>query len=287
VAVAAVLGLAVAPVAGASGQGGAPAGYVALGDSYASGPLIPGQLPDPVACLRSDHNYPHLVAAALGLQLTDESCSGATTAAVESPETVVGGTNPAQIDGLNDATAVVTVTLGGDNLGFVSLIEHCLALSPLGPTRVGRTCRSHYDGAGGDQLAQAVAALAPKDDAVLQAIRAAAPSAKVFVVGYPDLLPSGTGCWPTVPFTRADVPYLPATELELDQMLRAEAEANHDVYVDTYTASEGHGACAPASSRWIEPLVPHSLAAPFHPNATGEAALAGLVDQAMRADGVR
>jgi hypothetical protein len=282
---ASVLAVALGPAGGASAT--SPAGYVALGDSYASGPLIPDQVPDPVACLRSDHDYPHVVAASLGLQLTDESCSGATTASVESPESVAGGSNPAQIDGLNDATAVVSITLGGDDLGFVSLIEHCLALSPLGPTRVGRTCRAHYDGAGGDQLARAITALAPKEDAVLQAIRAAAPSAKVFVVGYPDILPTGTGCWPTVPFTRADVPYLRATELELDQMLRTDAAANHDVYVDTYTPSESHTACGPAASRWVEALVPHSLAAPFHPNASGEAALGGLVEQAMRADGVR
>src|SRR5207245_819479 len=39
--------------------------YVALGDSYTAGPLIPEQLPDPMGCFRSDHNYPHLVAAAL------------------------------------------------------------------------------------------------------------------------------------------------------------------------------------------------------------------------------
>src|SRR5215475_9734816 len=53
--------------------------YVALGDSYAAGPLIPNQL-SPLGCLKSDHNYAHLATSTLGLTLADASCSGATTA---------------------------------------------------------------------------------------------------------------------------------------------------------------------------------------------------------------
>jgi hypothetical protein len=52
--------------------------YAALGDSFTAGPLIPNQLNDPIGCLRSDHNYPHLVAAALGVaEFRDASCAGA------------------------------------------------------------------------------------------------------------------------------------------------------------------------------------------------------------------
>lgn len=59
--------------------GASAATYTALGDSYAAGPLIPNQSLNPLGCLRSDHNYAHLAAAAKGLTLTDVSCSGATT----------------------------------------------------------------------------------------------------------------------------------------------------------------------------------------------------------------
>jgi len=54
--------------------------YVALGDSYAAGPWIPVQRSDPIGCGRSTHNYPALVAEALGIaDYTDVSCSGART----------------------------------------------------------------------------------------------------------------------------------------------------------------------------------------------------------------
>jgi hypothetical protein len=57
-----------------------PPSYVALGDSYTAGPLIPLQELSPLGCLRSDHNYPHLVAATLGVsEFRDPSCSGAET----------------------------------------------------------------------------------------------------------------------------------------------------------------------------------------------------------------
>src|SRR5919109_3079172 len=64
-----------------------PQAYVALGDSYTAGPVIPVQLDDPGGCLRSDHNYPHLAAPETGLApFRDVSCSGATTDDMTQPQ---------------------------------------------------------------------------------------------------------------------------------------------------------------------------------------------------------
>ena len=260
--------------------------YSALGDSYASGPFILNQLVDPVGCWRSQRDYPHLVAEALHLNLTDVSCVAATTADVESPESTVSGTNPPQISAVNSSTRVVTLTLGGDNLGFTNIIENCAALTPWGPTRVGVTCKSHYDNRGSDQLAAEINHIGTRLSTVLAQIRSAAPSAKLFVVGYPDILPSGGGCWPEMPFTRSDVSYLRSTEVALNRALANATSANHGTYVDTFAPSENHNACTPESVRWIEPIVPCTLAAPLHPNAKGEAAMAKIVEQAMRAAGL-
>ncbi len=75
--------------------------------------------------------------------------------------------------------------------------------------------------------------------------------------------PSGYGCWPQVPLGYSDVPYLRAKE---QQRL-----------VDDYTPSTAYSACRSAGTRWVEPLVPGNLAAPLHPNARGEAGVAGVV----------
>jgi len=291
VTVVALLAVVAAPSGAARGATVGRAGplpqYVALGDSYASGPVIAPQLSDPAGCLRSGRDYPHLVAQAVGLQLTDATCGGATTADLTDPQTITGGLVGPQIDAVQPHTALVTLTVGGDDLGFSSIIMNCLALTPFGPTKVGLTCRSHYEAGGTNQLATLLAGAAARLGDTLQRIHAIAHRARVFVVGYPAILPaSGDGCWPQMPFTLTDANYLRSTELALNAMLARVAQANGAAYVDTYTPSEAHSACQSEAARWIEPVIPSQPAAPVHPNAAGEAGMAGLVAQAIRADAV-
>ncbi len=263
-----------------------PTGWAALGDSYTSGPLIPNQTLDPLGCLRSDHNYPHLAAADLGYSLSDISCSGATVADLTRPQATDFGTNPPQLSVVNTGDRVVTLGIGGNDIGFESMIENCEALTPWGPTKVGLTCKAHYDAGGHDTIAGEIAALQPKVQAALVEIHALAPQAQIFLVGYPAILPpTGSGCWPQMPLTTTDVPYLRAKEVQLNSMLAAAAGAENATYVDTYSPSETHNACTAESTRWVEPLVPASVAYPVHPNAAGERGMAAAVEQAVMAAG--
>jgi lysophospholipase L1-like esterase len=273
----------------------APAGaagrqYAALGDSYTSGPLIPNQLPDPPGCLRSDHNYPHLTAAALKLSLSDVSCGGATTDDMTAPQQTAAGTNPPQLDAVGPGTTVVTLGIGGNDIGFISIVEKCTAVTPYGPTESGyQYCKDYYNRNGYDELAQAIAATQPKVERVLGVIHAKAPGAKIYVVGYPAILPSDdltpqspVQCWPQLPVTYADIPYLRETEQRLDAMLASAAADQGASYVDTYSGSVDHNACTLPGTRWIEPSVPSAPAAPVHPNAAGEAYMASVVSAAIR-----
>jgi len=275
----AILGIVATGWSGAAGAQPSRS-YVALGDSYTAGPVIPVQQTDPPGCLRSDHNYPHLVAATLGLTLTDASCSGATTADMTSPQSVTPGPpNPPQFDRLMPDTKLVTLGIGGNDIGFVSIIENCGALSPYGPTLSGSsTCQAHYVTNGDDQISDSIRATAPKVAAVLDGIHQRSPEARVYVVNYLDILPlTGTGCWPQMPLTYADVPYLRAKEVELNGMLASTAAAHHAGVVDAYTASVGRDACQLPTARWVEPVVPVNPAAPVHPNAAGMAGTAAAV----------
>jgi len=253
------------------------ADWVGLGDSYAAGPLIPNQQLDPLGCLRSDHNFAHLAAAQLGQSLRDVSCSGATTDDMTQAQDVTAGPNPPQFDALSGATRTVTLQIGGNDIGFVEIIENCASPSPFG-----HPCQDKYVVNGHDTLADRIAAAAPKVAAAIQGIHARSPQARVFVVNYAAILPeSGSGCWPTVPLAWADVPYLRGVEKGLNAMLAQQAAANGATLVDDYTASIGHDACKPSSTKWVEPLVPTHAAAPFHPNARGEAGVAGVVAAAV------
>jgi len=251
-----------------------PQTYVALGDSYTAGPVIPVQQPDPFGCLRSDHNYPHLVASALGIaNFKDASCSGAETEDMTAPQGVSPGPNPPQFDRLEASTELVTLGIGGNDIGFSEIIENCFASSPSG-----HPCQDHYVVNGHDELRARIAATGPKVAAVLQGIHQRSPLARVYVVPYLSILPeTGPGCWPQMPIAPEDVPYLRGIEHELNGMLARQARANGARYVDAFTPSLGHDACQLPVNRWVEPAVPTTPAAPVHPNLFGMQGYAAAV----------
>ncbi|MDX3114994.1 SGNH/GDSL hydrolase family protein [Streptomyces scabiei] len=262
------------PVAAHGGTDGAVR-YTALGDSYTSGPFIPRQVD--VGCARSDHNYPSLVAARLrATTFKDVSCGGATTENMWKPQ----GANGPQLDAVNRGSDLVTVQIGGNDIGFGSIIATCAQVAAQDPA--GDPCRRHYGTSGVDELTVKIAKTAPKIARVLRAVHERAPRARVLLVGYPDLLPDdGSGCAPSVPFATGDFPYLRDTGKRLNLMLRLVALWNRAEYVDTYGPTVGHDMCTPPAVRWIEPLQPASPAAPAHPNAKGEEAMSGAVWQRL------
>jgi len=268
----AVLALAMLAALAALAGAARAANYVALGDSYAAGPIIPNQIA-PLGCLKSDHNYAHLAAPSIGLPLRDPSCSGATTADMTNPQKTELGTNPPQFDSLDGETTRVSLTIGGNDIGFSEIALSCVTINPFSTP-----CKDKYDSGGKDQIAERIAATAPKVAAVLQGIHSRSSAAKVFVVNYAAIFPeTGFGCWPQMPIGFGDVPYLRAKERELNAMLATQAAANGATVVDWYKASIGHDACKGSSTRWVEPVVPTNPAAPIHPNERGMQGAAGIL----------
>jgi lysophospholipase L1-like esterase len=254
---------------------------VALGDSFTSAPLVPDQGGLPLGCLRSDKDYPSLVAAAIHpSSFADVSCYGASTADMSTSERVLNASNPPQLNALGPGDTLVTVQVGGDDIGVGHIAATCAALSITSP--FGSPCTKHYTDGGTDQLVQAVARTAPRVASVLGAIRQRAPEARIVLIGYPDILPaSGSGCWPEVPVAPGDVPYLRGIENRLNAMLGTEAARDGASFVNTYAASIGHDACQRPGVKWVEGVIPTSLAVPYHPNALGEQAIARQVLAAL------
>lgn len=254
-------------------QHGAAAGYahyVALGDSYASGAGIPEQTDQ--NCARSDRNYPTLVAAQLAPgSFTDVTCGGATTENMTGPQ----GTAPPQFDALTEDTDLVSVTIGGNDIGFGGIVARCVVLGALVPN--GSPCKASYSLGGEDELAARIQEKAARIDEVLRGIHERSPDARVVVVGYPDLLPDdGTNCPETIPMAKGDTPWLRDTEKRLNGMLAERAAAGGAEYLDTYGPTVGHDMCKPQGTRWIEPLQAVD-AAGVHPNALGHEAMAGAL----------
>ena len=281
VAVTAVVALVLLPVA-PDALAGDTETYVAMGDSYTAGPGIPHLVPHPLGCWRSDRNYPHLVARARGSLLRDVSCSGATTTDLAAPQPVLGGPNPPQLDALDADVGVVSLQIGGNDIGFAEIIQRCTAVVPLG-----RPCQRFYTRRGTDEISRRIMETGPKVGAVLAEARRRSPEARLFVLGYPSILPEARpGCWPVIPIAPGDVPYLREKHKELNAMLATQAEAAGATYVDLYGPSVGHDACQLPGTRWVEPLVPLSPAAAYHPNALGMRRTADILLGALTREGL-
>ncbi|MFI6317464.1 SGNH/GDSL hydrolase family protein [Nonomuraea sp. NPDC050556] len=254
--------------------------YVALGDSYVAGALIGHPVGSPALCLRTDGNYPHRLARALGIgDLADASCSSAETIHLTQPQPMPGGLGqaPPQFDALDEATTLVTIGIGANDIKLLDVISTCATLSAL--DALGSPCTKHFTSGGVDQLQQRIDAMAPKIGAALQEIHARAPGARVLVVGYLTVFPPRYGCWPAVPVAVGDIPYLYGKQAAMNDLLAAQAAANGAGFVDVDAARRD--VCQMPWRRWVEPVVPVSPATPFHPNGAGMQAvtdriLAGL-----------
>jgi len=278
-----------------------PLRVVSLGDSYSTGTgpaePVPG---DPGVCGRTVAASVRVSVAAVGAELVDAACDGATTADLTAPRERGGQTVPAQLDALADGADVVLVRLGGNDLGFPALVGGCLARDPEGPVAAGgTTCVDQLAPAGGTDAVRARIdgeVSARLDDAFAR-IRAAAPDARIVALGYltvlagPDALPA-EGCLRAtagatvngqVLLTDRDAVWLAGIQRALDDAIARAAREAGARYVDQETPTAAHGACAgDEGEAYVAGLGGSAGSVPLHPNATGLAWEADAVADVLR-----
>jgi len=243
--------------------------YVALGDSYsAASGVLPPDLTAAPACMRSTRNYPHAIAAATGAQLTDVTCGAAETG--DFFEAQYPGVPP-QLEALGAGTQLVTMTIGGNDSNV--FIETILACGSLGVLSLGQghPCQDRY----GSKFEETIKGVTyPSLVRALNGVHAAAPKARVAILGYPWIMPPAQGCFDKMPVAAGDVPYVRGIQATLNDAVRRAAAATGSTYVNMNKVSEGHDACQPLGVRWIEPVLQGTNAVIVHPNALGEAEMA-------------
>jgi hypothetical protein len=208
------------------------------------------------------------------------SCAGATTGDLTGAQ--AAGV-PAQLDALRPTTSIVSVGIGGNDLGFSRIVDGCISATPWGGTRVGWSCAGHDGGESTDPLTTGVQQVGSRVAAVLADIRSRAPRARVFVIGYPEILPTtGSGCWPLLPFSAGDLGFLREVESALNTTLAEAAGSAGDTYVDTAGPSTAHDACTSADSRWVEPVLSTRHTFPLHPSAVGMEGMALTLERSIR-----
>lgn len=243
--------------------------YVAIGDSFSAGPGISPVDQDSGFCLRSNANFPSLVAEQLSAQLVDVTCSGASTITVSQGADGASGTVEPQIDAVTPDTDVVTIGLGGNDGGlFGTLIRSC--------RQAAAACQQFVSG-------QARAVLASTTDSLarlLRAVTSRAPDATVALVGYPRLAPA-TGTCAEAGIEASAQDAVRTAEVLLDDALRAAADAEGVSFVSLREASKGHDTCAGAAAWTNGATASDGDGIIFHPRAQGMRAIADVVARAL------
>ncbi|MFJ4152939.1 SGNH/GDSL hydrolase family protein [Streptomyces galbus] len=241
--------------------------YVALGDSYASGAGLAGVTD--TECDRTTGGYAALVSrtsAGKNRAFKNVTCTGATTASLWNGQ----GSKPAQLNALTPNTKLVTLTLGGNDVGFTSVVATCVLVASSDPA--GSPCKKYFTAGGKDVLGERINTMEGRVRDALTDIRRRSPDAKVIVVGYPALFPdSGIGC-SSVPFAKGDFAFLRDTTKKLNRALQRRATAGDRAvrFADTYSLTVGHDMCQPRDQRWIESLSPEKDTMAAHPNSMGQ-----------------
>ena len=254
--------------------GWAGAQYVAMGSSFAAGPGIPSRVEgSPRAAGRSTGNYAHVLAQKLGLDLVDVTFSGATT-----QEFVSGSAKrPAQVDAVTEATRLVTLTGGGNDVGFAPRI---LLSSLPGPLRALPSIRRQLASFADPELTEQRFTQLRENLLQLAAeVRKRAPRSQLLFVEYLTVLPPDA-TWPTglLPADVAD--WGRRIAVRMGQTMQQAAEEADAIFVPAGAFSAGHHAWSadPWTRRFH--LTLHG-GAPYHPNAKGMVAVADLVAESL------
>ncbi|MET0240741.1 MAG: SGNH/GDSL hydrolase family protein [Sphingobium sp.] len=243
--------------------------YVAMGSSFAAGPGVTTSADQPrTRCARSNDNFAHLVARRLDLKLTDVSCSGATTEHVLGPWKEL----PAQMDALTADTRLVTITIGGNDVGYFNMLWSASCAAEPAPARPGAP-QCPLPPAGADAWQKVETGMRR----IALEVHRRAPAARLIFVDYLSALPPEGTC-ATAPMTSGDARAIRSTARRLARLTaRIAAETGSDV-LKASSLSRLHNACSrdPWINGFRSPATTSGFV-PYHPNKKGMAAIADFL----------
>lgn len=247
--------------------------YVAMGSSFAAGAGINGIKPGtPQRCGRSAANYATLLSKKLGLALDDQTCGAATTAHI------LGQWNelPPQIEAVTPDTRLVTVTAGGNDIGYVTNLfaASCPAGGGFMVEGVRRPCPPMAP-----PTAEAFMKLEANLRAITREVRRRAPKARVVFVQYVKLVPDKP-C-PAAQLSPEGALLTRQIGEQLARVTARAAEAEGAEVLPVNELSRGHTLCDP--DKWSVGPQPggREAPAPWHPTEAGHAAIAAELEKLL------
>ncbi|MFM9978834.1 MAG: SGNH/GDSL hydrolase family protein [Sphingomonadaceae bacterium] len=248
--------------------------YVALGSSYAAGlGLGPRALGSPIISARTVNGYPQQLARLLKVSsFTDMSSSGSTVRHVLHGGQMLLGP---QIDALGPDTRLVTLTAGGNDVGYVGDLT-AMAYSNRGGI-IGTLVGVFWNGAK-PVAERKFSDLENNLTATLFEIRRRSPSARIVIATYPTILPDSGTC-AALGISEGQAELMRVVGLKLAETTRTAAVKAGVTIVDVASLSHGHDACQ--NDPWVNGFRPKA-GADFHPTLAGARATAQAVAATIR-----
>jgi lysophospholipase L1-like esterase len=263
-----------------TGFSGSYDNYYALGDSYSSGDGAPPYF-GASGCYRSTNVYSYRLGN--GAPTPDLiACSGAVTADIDqvTQSSSVPGTQLSQLLSGPRGNTLITLTIGGNDIGFSSELTKCITSFT--------SCKSDQS-----SIAAKITALEPRLAQIYGELRSAAPGADIIIVGYPLLVanPSIADCHNPIVYYGlggGEMTMIRTLATQLDNVIaQAAAQAGvSNAAQQVAQAFAGHEACTKDESQeWINEIagLNDALHDSFHPNSAGYQAMAGAVDSVRNA----
>ncbi|MFC4912040.1 SGNH/GDSL hydrolase family protein [Actinomadura gamaensis] len=239
---AAVLAGTLVPAGAASAAGQR---YVALGDSYSAGVGAGSYDSSSGSCSRSTRAYPQLWANANApASFSFVACSGATTDSVTS----------GQLGALNSTTTLASITVGGNDAGFSSVMQTCVLNSDSACLTAVNNAKTYAQNT-----------LPGKLDALYSAMRAKAPSARFVVLGYPHLYYMNGGICIGLSTTKRTA--LNSAADTLDSTIASAASRASFTFSDVRPIFNTHELCS--GDNWLN-SVTIPIGNSYHPTALGQ-----------------
>ncbi len=252
-----------------------PAGakYVNMGSSFAAGPsILPAADNSTTRCGRSANNYAHQIARKHSLNLVDVSCGGSTTAHLLGPWNEL----PPQLDAVDANTMLVTMTTGGNDLGYLGGLSanSCVNIAAKTGVKPERPCNvvplPTEETYAGDEA---------RMRQIVAEVHRRAPKARLIIVDYETILPPSGVCT-VVPLTPAQADSSRAIARRLNEITVRVAKETNTELLAASKITEGHDACA--QDAWINgypsPGVPVEPTF-YHPRLAGMTAIAAALEK--------
>jgi lysophospholipase L1-like esterase len=220
--------------------------YVALGDSYASGVGSGSYTSESGSCLRSTKAYPQLwTNGHAPSSFRFVACSGAKTTDV----------NANQLSALSSSTTLVSITIGGNDVGFADVMLTCVVYGTS-------SCVSAVNAA----ETKARTYLPGWLDTTYNGIRARAPYANVVVVDYPRFYHD---LWYCVGLSSTSRNKINEGADVLDGVIQSAATRHGFAFADVRSAfANGHEICD--SNSWLHSVDWGNIVQSYHPTASGQ-----------------